>query len=65
MVEMFGSRAGDFVANLVVENQAVIKLTLDGTHTFGWQEITRKVEAVGGCWEQSEKCGRFHASSVS
>jgi hypothetical protein len=55
LFEMFGSRARDLVSSLVVERQAVIKLTLDGTGTFEWQEITRRVEAVGGCWEQSEK----------
>jgi hypothetical protein len=59
LIEMFGSRGKDFASSLVVENQAVIRLTLQGTQTSEWQEITRRVEAVGGCWEQSEKAWKI------
>jgi len=55
LAEMFGNRARNFVANLVVENQAVIRLTLSGIQDLEWRGITRIVESVGGCWEQSEK----------
>jgi hypothetical protein len=55
LVGMFGSRGRDFVSSLVVESQAVIKLSLEGVGTFEWKEITKRVEDAGGCWEQSEK----------
>jgi hypothetical protein len=56
LVGAFGNYAKDLERKLIVEPQAIIELTSARVfETPEWQEITERVEAMGGCWEHSER----------
>jgi hypothetical protein len=60
LTESFGRYAEDLRHNLVVEPQAIIELTPARTFEDSeWNDITRTVERMGGCWEHAQSVWRI------
>lgn len=56
LADLFGRFAEDLIPSLVVEQQAIIKLTPARIFEASeWNKITEIVEAKEGCWEHNEK----------